>query len=50
MPTLDIDGELFWGFDATDYAVAYLREPNLLKTPEARRLLALPASVMRKRG
>ena len=50
VPTLDINGELFWGFDATDYAIAYLREPNLLKTPEARRLLALPASVMRKRG
>ena len=50
VPTLDVDGELFWGFDATDYAIAYLRNPDLLKTPEALRLLALPASVMRKRG
>ena len=50
VPTLDVDGELFWGFDATDYAIAYLRNPDVLKTPEARRLLALPASVMRKRG
>lgn len=50
VPTLNIDGELFWGFDATDYAIAYLREPNLLKTPEALRLLALPASVARRRG
>ncbi len=50
VPTLNIDGELFWGFDATDYAIAYLREPELLKTPEARRLIELPASVMRKRS
>lgn len=50
VPTLDVDGELFWGFDATDYAISYLRNPDLLKTPEALRLLALPASVMRKRG
>ncbi len=50
VPTLNIDGELFWGFDATDYAIAYLREPNLLSTPEALRLLALPASVARKRA
>ena len=49
VPALNIDGELFWGFDATDYAIAYLRDPNLLKTAEARRLIELPASVMRKR-
>jgi len=50
VPTLNVDGELFWGFDATDYAIAYLRDPNLLKTPEARRLIELPASVTRKRA
>ncbi len=50
VPTLNIDGELFWGFDATDYAIAYLRDPNLLKTPEALRLIDLPASVTRKRS
>ena len=49
VPTLNIDGELFWGFDATDYAIAYLREPNLLLTPEALRLISLPASVVRRR-
>ncbi len=50
VPTLNIDGELFWGFDATDYAIAYLRDPILLKTPEAQRLIDLPASVTRKRS
>ncbi len=49
VPTLNIGGELFWGFDATDYALAYLREPNLLRTPEAQRLISLPASIARKR-
>lgn len=50
VPTLNIDGELFWGFDATDYAIAYLRDPNLLRSPEALRLIELPASVTRKRS
>ena len=50
VPTLNIDGELFWGFDATDYAIAYLRDPNLLKSSEALRLIELPASVVRKRN
>ncbi len=50
VPTLNIDGELFWGFDATDYAIAYLRDRTLLKTSEALRLIDLPASVTRKRG
>ena len=50
VPTLNIEGELFWGFDATDYAIAYLREPGLLSTPEALRLLGLPASVERRRA
>ncbi len=50
VPTLNIDGELFWGFDATDYAIAYLRDRNLLRSREALRLIDLPASVMRKRS
>ena len=50
VPTLAIDSELFWGFDATDYAIAFLRDPNLLKSAEALRLIELPASVMRKRN
>jgi 2-hydroxychromene-2-carboxylate isomerase len=49
VPTLSIDGELFWGFDATDYALACLKDPSLLTTPEATRLRNLPASVERKR-
>ena len=49
VPTLSINKELFWGFDATDYALAYLNDPELLSTEEAKRLLNLPASVQRKR-
>lgn len=49
VPSLEINGELFWGADATDYALAYLKDPTLLSTDEAKRLLHLPASVQRKR-
>jgi 2-hydroxychromene-2-carboxylate isomerase len=50
VPTLVIGDELFWGFDATDYAIAYLKDPTILSSLEAQRLRALPASVERKRG
>jgi 2-hydroxychromene-2-carboxylate isomerase len=49
VPTLQIGVELFWGFDAIDYAIACLRTPAILNSPEAQRLLSLPASVARKR-
>jgi 2-hydroxychromene-2-carboxylate isomerase len=50
VPTLAIGDELFWGFDATDYALAYLKDPAILSSAEAQRLRALPASVERKRA
>lgn len=49
VPTLHIRSELFWGADATDYALAFLKNPMLLNSLEAQRLLHLPASVHRKR-
>ena len=50
VPTLLIDGEPFWGLDATDLAAAFLRDPTLLDDPEMRRVAHLPAAVERRRG
>jgi 2-hydroxychromene-2-carboxylate isomerase len=47
VPTLAIDGELFWGDDATDFALAVLDQPALLQDPELRRLDALPVGIQR---
>ena len=47
VPTLLIDGELFWGFDATDMALDYLRDPALFESPEMRRVSDLPVGVQR---
>jgi 2-hydroxychromene-2-carboxylate isomerase len=47
VPTLVIDGELFWGEDATDFALARLADPALFEDPEFRRLDALPVGVQR---
>lgn len=47
VPTLAIDGELFWGEDATEFALAYLANPALLTESEFARLDALPVGVQR---
>lgn len=48
VPTLEIDGECFWGADAMDMAKAFLADPSVLRNPEVRRLDALPVSAARK--
>jgi len=47
VPTLVIDGELFWGADAIDFAQAFLADPALFQAPEMRRLEALPIGAAR---
>jgi 2-hydroxychromene-2-carboxylate isomerase len=49
VPTLAIDGELFWGEDATDFALAYLANRRLLDDPEFVRLDQLPSGIQRRR-
>jgi 2-hydroxychromene-2-carboxylate isomerase len=47
VPTLAIDGELFWGEDAGDFALALLDHPALLQDPELQRLDRLPVGISR---
>jgi 2-hydroxychromene-2-carboxylate isomerase len=50
VPTIVVDGELFWGNDATAMAQAYLADRALFDTPEMRRIDALPAAAERPRA
>jgi 2-hydroxychromene-2-carboxylate isomerase len=47
VPTLAIDDQLFWGFDMTDAAVAYLRGDALFTSPLMRRAATLPDGLHR---
>jgi 2-hydroxychromene-2-carboxylate isomerase len=47
VPTLAIDGELFWGDDAFDFALARLDDPALLDDAEMRRVSTLPVGASR---
>jgi 2-hydroxychromene-2-carboxylate isomerase len=47
VPTLVVDGEIFWGADATDFAKAYLDTPGLLATEEMQRVATLPVGASR---
>ena len=45
VPTFDAGGELFWGADATDFLLDFLRDPGLLEQDEFARVAAAPSSV-----
>jgi 2-hydroxychromene-2-carboxylate isomerase len=48
VPTLAIDGRLFWGNDAHDFALAVLDDPGVLGEPEMARIGELPVGIRRK--
>jgi 2-hydroxychromene-2-carboxylate isomerase len=50
VPTLVIDGEAFWGADATDFALAYLKDRSVLDNAEMKRVSALPVGAKRESG
>ncbi|CAN5155107.1 2-hydroxychromene-2-carboxylate isomerase [soil metagenome] len=47
VPTLVIDGELFWGNDATDMACNFLGDRNLFDDPQMRRVDSMPVAAAR---
>ena len=49
VPTLAVGGELFWGNDAFDFALASMRDPALLQDEEMRRVSDLPVGLQRRR-
>jgi 2-hydroxychromene-2-carboxylate isomerase len=54
VPTIAVGSELFWGVDATDMALEYMRAGGRYADPEYERVAALPAAAARaaatKRG
>jgi 2-hydroxychromene-2-carboxylate isomerase len=48
VPTLEIDGELFWGADSMEFAKAFLQDPSVLRNAEIQRLDDLPVTAARK--
>jgi 2-hydroxychromene-2-carboxylate isomerase len=47
VPTLALDGMLFWGYDATAMALDYLRDPERFRKGELGRVAELPVGVSR---
>jgi len=50
VPTLEIDGEHFWGADSIDFAKAFLADRGVLHNEEMRRLDGLPVAAARSAG
>lgn len=49
VPSFVIDCEIFWGADATDMVIDYLREPQRFRSGELGRIADLPVGVERPR-
>jgi len=49
VPTLVVGTELFWGHDAVDMALDYLRDPSAFQTPAMQLADTLPVGVTRTR-
>ena len=49
VPTFLVDGELFWGYDATPMLLDYLRDPGAFRSGELARIADLPAASERRR-
>jgi 2-hydroxychromene-2-carboxylate isomerase len=47
VPTAICDGDLFWGEDATDMLLDYLRDPRCLQSAEMQRISHLPVGAAR---
>jgi len=48
VPTVEVDGELFWGLDSVGFLKAFLADPAVVRNEEMRRLNALSAAAARK--
>ena len=48
VPTLEVNGAMFWGNDAHAFALAALADPALLETAEMQRVATLPVGIARR--
>ena len=48
VPTLEIDGELFWGADSMEFAKAFLADRSVIRNADIARLDGLPVAAARK--
>jgi 2-hydroxychromene-2-carboxylate isomerase len=48
VPSLVIDGEVFWGADAIDFARTFIADPAALRNAEMERVDSLPVGATRK--
>ncbi len=48
VPSFKVDGEIFWGFDAMDFLIAYLQNPAILDSAGMRAADAVPVGIRRK--
>ena len=48
VPSVELDGEIFWGVDSIEMLEDFLRDPAFFRSDEMRRVAALPIGTARK--
>jgi 2-hydroxychromene-2-carboxylate isomerase len=48
VPTIEVDGELFWGADSMEFLKAFLKDSSVVNNPEMQRLDNLPVAAARR--
>ena len=49
VPTFVVDGQVFWGGDATKMMLQYIANPALFETPEMKRISEMPMGLKRRK-
>ena len=49
VPTFVVDGQVFWGGDATEMMLSYLDNPALFETIEMKRISEMPMGSTRRK-
>ncbi len=48
VPTIEVDGELFWGADSMEFLKAFLKDSSVVNNREMQRLDNLPVAAARR--
>ena len=48
VPTFVVDGEVFWGDDATQMVADYVADPEMFQSEEMRRISTMPMGIVRR--
>ena len=50
VPTFVVEGQVFWGGDASDMLLDFIKDPQLFNTEEMKRISSMPMGLIRDKS